>query len=116
METEDNVVEISDQQNNDAEYASAMEELLNENDLDALGRTVAGVLEFLAVRAVVDGPYYILNEDKTAITVVATNEEGIALLESLPEHYRSWDDEIEDDFITNADPGDEQDEPATESE
>lgn len=121
METEDNVVEFTgewhgDSSNDmtDAEYASAMQELLSQVDVDALSRTVAGVLEFLSVRAFADGAYYILNEDGTAITVVAANEDVQPILDSLPISVKAWDD-IEDeavDFLTDRDPGDEQDEPA----
>lgn len=124
MDTEDNVVEFTGewqgetQEMSDDEYASAMQELLEASDVDALGRTVAGVLEFLAVRAFVDGPYYIVNEDSTAITVIATNDNVTPLIDVLPENFRSWEDVTDEavDFIQHNDPGDEQHESASESE
>ena len=91
METEDNVVEFTGEWHGDssndmteAEYESAMQELLSQVDVDALSRTVAGVLEFLSVRAFADGAYYILNEDGTAITVVAAKDDVQPILDSLP--------------------------------
>lgn len=102
MTDEDNITE--------AEYNSAMEELLNTVKEDNLGTIVAGVLEFLAVRAYAQGAYYILNEDGTAVTIVATKDDVDPIMESLPVSVRSWDDLADDvvDYLTNADPGDEQ--------
>lgn len=113
MNTEDNVVELTDE-----EYNSAMEELLAAVDQEQLGRTVAGVLEFLTVRAIIDGPFYLMTDDKQAITVIAANDDATALRDALPENFKSWDEYVEDtvDYLTDTDPGDEQDEPATESE
>ena len=110
MTDEDNMTE--------AEYVSAMEDLLNTVEEEKLGTIVAGVLEFLAVRAYAQGAYYILNEDGTAVTIVATQDDVTPIMESLPVSVRSWDDLTEDvvDYLTNADPGDEQDESASESE
>jgi len=51
------------------EYDSAMHELVATNDEESLGRTIAGVLEFLTARAVVDAPFYISTDDESAITV-----------------------------------------------
>jgi len=95
----------------DAEYNSAMEELLNTVEVDNLGTIVAGVLEFLAVRAYAQGAYYILNEDGTAVTIVATKDDVEPIMEVLPVSVRSWDDLADDvvDYLTNADPGDEHD-------
>jgi hypothetical protein len=99
------------------EYPSAMHELISTNDENSLGRVIAGVLEFLTARAIIDGPYYITTDDQKAITVFAADDEAESLRESLPEHYKSWEDPLsEEDFLTNADPGDEQDESTSESE
>lgn len=89
---------------------SAMATLLKDVDVEDLGKTVAGVLEFLSVRAYHDGPYYILNEDASAITVIGTNEDTKMILEALPDSVRSWDELQEEvaDFLTDRDPGDEQ--------
>jgi hypothetical protein len=122
MNTDDNIVEFTgDWQGDkhemtDEEFTSAMEELLMTQNEESLGRTIAGVLEFLTVRAVLDGPFYLLTDDEQAITVIAANEDAIALKDLLPNTFKSWEDNIEDEFITNADPGDEQDESATKSE
>lgn len=121
METEDNVVEFTGEWQGadepvdmtDAEYQSAMHELLSAVSEDQLGRIIAGVLEFLTARAVIDGAFYILTDDEQAITVFAANEDAAALRDALPEHFKSWDDEMEvPPFDTDRDPGDEQDEPA----
>lgn len=121
METEDNVVEFTGEWQGtdepvdmtDAEYQSAMHELLSAVSEDQLGRIIAGVLEFLTARAVIDGAFYILTDDEQAITVFAANEDATALRDALPEHFKSWDDEMEvPPFDTDRDPGDEQDEPA----
>ena len=102
------------------EYNTAMEELFNTVDADNVGRMIAGVLELLTQRAVHDAPYYILTDQKDAVTVIAANEDVTPLLESLPDNFKSWEDPMSEDnvvpFDTNSDPGDEQDEPATESE
>lgn len=104
------------------EYDSAMTELMAGVDLAQLGRTISGVLEFLTMRAVHDGSYYIMTDDKAAITVIACGDDTQKILDLLPEHFKSWDDEMENSeaevapFDSNRDPGDEQDEPATESE
>jgi hypothetical protein len=91
------------------EYESAMHELVATNDEDSLGRTIAGVLEFLTARAVVDTPFYICTDDESAITVFAANDAAKALKESLSDEYKSWDEDMDaPDFLTNVDPGDEQ--------
>jgi len=94
----------------DEEYNSAMEQLLNEVETDRLGHIVAGVLEFLTVRALMDGPYYILTENKDAITVLATNDHVQELLDVLPDSYKNFEDTQDEDYLTDSDPGDEQDE------
>lgn len=122
METEDNIIEFTgewqggDDEMSEAEYESAMQELLAEVDQERLGRVVAGVLEFLTVRAIIDGPFYLLTDDEQAITVMAANEDAEALLKALPSNFKSWDDyndeaEEQIEFLTDTDPGDEQDEP-----
>lgn len=123
METEDNIVEFTgewqgdDSEMSEAEYQTAMEELFATVEQEALGTVISGVLEFLTVKAVVEGPYYIMTDDKQAVTVFAANEDAETLMNILPEKFTSWEDEDEaDEFISNADPGDEQDESATESE
>jgi len=113
MNTEDNVVELTQE-----EYDSAMTELLAQVDQEQLGRTVAGVLEFLTVRAIIDGPFYLMTDDEQAITVIAANEDAATLRAALPDNFKSWDEYVEEtvDYITDSDPGDEQDEPASEQE
>lgn len=97
------------------EYESAMHELLSAVDEERLGRTIAGVLEFLTMRAVHDGPFYIMTDDEQAITVFAANKDCANLRDALPEYFKSWDDPLSEaeviPFDTNRDPGDEQDEP-----
>lgn len=118
METEDNIVEFTgewqggDAEMPEAEYRSAMEELFATIEEDALSMVISGVLEFLTVKAVIEGPYYIMTDDKQAVTVFAANDDAKVLVDNLPKNFVSWEDEV-DEFITNADPGDEQDEPTT---
>ena len=122
MSTEDNVINMSEWQGSDepvemteAEYDTAMTELLSQVNLDELGRTISGVLEFLTMRAIHDGPFYIQTDDKQAIAVFAANEDAQTLFDALPKHFKNWEDEMETpdepDFLTDRDPGDEQDEP-----
>lgn len=119
METEDNIIEFTgewqggDDEMSEAEYESAMQELLAEVDQERLGRVVAGVLEFLTVRAIIDGPFYLLTDDEQAITVMAANEDAVALLKAMPENFKAWDEytDEEPEYLTNQDPGDEQHEP-----
>tara|TARA_R110000822_G_scaffold328_1_gene1373 strand:- start:2160 stop:2510 length:351 start_codon:yes stop_codon:yes gene_type:complete len=97
------------------QYTSAMEELLSEDNMDNLSRTVSGVLEFLTVRASVEGPYYILADGGVAVTVFAANDDVQRVIDSLPDHVKPWEDmsdEEEGDFLNNADTGDEQDDGA----
>ena len=102
------------------EYNTAMEELFQTVDAENLGRMIAGVLELLTQRAVHDAPYYIMTDNKDAITVIAANDDVAPLMEVLPNHFKDWNDPVDNTevapFDTNRDPGDEQDEPATESE
>lgn len=120
MNTDDNIVEFTGEwqgadesiELTQEEYDSAMTELLTQIDEDRLGRTIAGVLEFLTVRAIVDGPFYLMTDDEQAITIIAAHEDAKKIRDLLPDNFLSWDQyEDKEDFITNADPGDEQDEP-----
>jgi hypothetical protein len=91
------------------EYDSAMHKLIAEQQEDNLGHTIAGVLEFLTARSVVDAPYYITTDDKSAVAVFAANEDAKGLLAILPDTYKSWEEEMsEPEFLTDTDPGDEQ--------
>jgi hypothetical protein len=96
----------------DEEYTSAMEELLNAMEVDQLSRTIAGVLEFLTVRAVMSGPFYITPDDNSAVVVFAAEDKAADILAMLPDYVKSWEDS-EESFMTNRDPGDEQDEPTS---
>lgn len=99
------------------EFDSAVEELLATTNQETLGVTIAGVLEFLTIHATLTGPYYITTEDRKAVTVIAVGDDATALLDMMPEHFKAWDEEADEaSFLTDTDPGDEQDEPATESE
>jgi len=91
------------------QYATAMEELLNETTMDDLGKTISGVLEFLTMRAFHEGPYYIMTDDEEAITVLATGDSAAALKSVLPHNFKPWDEVDEPEVITNRDTGDEQD-------
>ena len=105
MTNEDTVVD-------EAEPISAMQELLTEGNMEDLSRTISGVLEFLTVRASVEGPYYILADGGVAVTIFAANDDVQRVIDTLPEHVKPWEDMSnpeEDDFLSNADPGDEQD-------
>ena len=97
----------------DAEYATAMDALMNETTAEQLGQTISGVLEFLTMRAFHEGPFYIMTDDKQAVTVLATGEAAEALMLVLPEEFKSWDEEAEEEVevvevVTNRDTGDEQ--------
>lgn len=94
----------------EVEYATAMEELLAQNTLDDLGKIISGVLEFLTARAVHEGSFYIMTDNKEAITVFAADKDAVAVKNSLPDSIKSWDDLTgEEQVITDRDPGDEQD-------
>ena len=94
----------------DKEYATAMEELLDQNTLDQLGVTISGVLEFLTAQAVHEGSFYIMTDNKEAITVFAAHEDAVIVKDSLPDSVKSWDDQVaEAKLITDRDTGDEQD-------
>jgi len=93
----------------DAEFNTAMEQLLHENDMDEVGRLISGVLEFLTMRAFHEGPYYIMTDDEEAITVLATGDSAAALKSVLPDNFKPWDEVDEPEVITDRDTGDEQD-------
>ncbi len=111
--SEDNVIEMPVR-----EERTALQEMLEATPVENLSTMIAGVLEFLTLRALHDGPYYIETDDAVAITVLAANEDAAALRAVLPDNFKSWEqlDAESDEFLSNTDPGDEQDEPATEQE
>jgi hypothetical protein len=83
---------------------------------ESLWFRISGVLEFLTLRAVDAGGFYIEDDDGRAMVVIAAYDDAKNVKESLPTNIRSIADEVPD-FDTNRDPGDEQpDEPATEQE
>jgi hypothetical protein len=91
---------------------TALSQLLKETPTEDLGRVVSGVLEFLTVRAWADGSYYIMTEDKQALTVIATQDDVQLILDNLPDTILSWEEleaKVQAEFLTNTDPGDEQD-------
>ena len=91
------------------EYDSAMTEMLATTNMEQLGRTISGVLEFLTMRALHDGAFYIMTDDQMAITVFAANEDATALRAALPDNFKSWEEDLsKPEVITNRDPGDEQ--------
>jgi hypothetical protein len=97
--------------------SEALMRLLAISEPEELGLTISGVLEFLTMRALLDGPYYIQTDDKLAITVFAANDEAKSLEEMLPDTYKSWEEGVDEpDFLTNVDLGDEQDESTAEAE
>lgn len=104
---------------------SPMEKMLAEcaGDGTLIGERVAGVLEFLTVRAVLDGPFYIFTDSEDAMTLIAAGDVTDVIrasLNGIP--IKRWEDELDVEeaeiipFESNSDPGDEQDEPATEQE
>ena len=104
MSTEETEIEVND------DGPTAMEELLTESTMDQLGRTISGVLEFLTHRALQEGSFYIMTDNKEAITVFGAGDDAITLKDSLPENIKSWEDQVaEAEFITDRDTGDEQD-------
>lgn len=84
-------------------------------DLDLVWQRIAGGLEFLILRAAIDGPFYMSSEAGNALIVFAADDEAKSLMSMIPEHYKNFEDPLDEqeDFITDSDPGDEQDdEPA----
>jgi hypothetical protein len=90
---------------------------------EKIGQTVIAVLELLTMRAANDCAYAIRSDDGRALFVIAVEEDAKMLEEILPEHFKDYADppnedepeQLELDFDTNTDPGDEQDEPTSES-
>ena len=100
---------------------NALEQMITEcaGDEEALGTRIAGVLEFLTLRAVADDPYYIFTDNEDAMTLVAAGPVVEIIKEALSDvSIKRWEDpmEGEEDFFSDQDPGDERDEPASESE
>jgi hypothetical protein len=86
-------------------------------DLDLVWQRITGGLEFLILRAVMDGPFYMQSEAGNALIVFASDDEAQELFKNLPEHYKNFEDPLDSaEVITDRDPGDEQDEPSPESE
>ena len=110
--TDENII---NEEQSDEQFDSAMTQLLANSDLEQLGMTIAGVLEFLTMRALHDGSYYIMTDDDRAITVIAADEDAHMLKSLLPESFKSWEDNMDrneavmPEVLTNVDPGDEQD-------
>ncbi len=98
----------------------AVEKMLMEcgNDPTLLGERIAGVLEFLTLRAVHDSPYVIYTDNQEAMALFAAGPSTKIIRASLAGiPIKSWEDDMDDpDYISDRDPGDEQDEPAAESE
>lgn len=120
---DDNVVEFTGEwQGSEGETLTeeeariAMDELMSEIDLDRMNMIVANVLEYLTYRAIHDTAYYIMTDDRSGMALFAAGDDVETLLNILPSTVKCMNDEYDEDFITNADPGDEQNEPATESE
>ena len=89
-------------------------------DENVIGDRIAGVLEFLTIRAVTDTAYAIYTDDNDAMVLFATGDDVKRILDSIPEDIRvkSWDEPMDKEvsFLTDHDPGDEQDESTSESE
>ena len=102
---------------------SALEKFLIETggDETLIGERIAAVLEFLTIRAVMDGPYYVSTDDDKALVIFAVDEQAEKIRNSIPEDIvlKSWDDPMDaetETFLTDTDPGDEQDESSSEAE
>ena len=88
-----------------------------EGNVDLIGDRISGVLEFLTVRAALDAPFVIYADNKESIVVIAAGDDVETVANSLPDHFKSWDDELDtvpempevETFLTDNDPGDEQD-------
>lgn len=95
-----------------------------DGDIDIIGDRISGVLEFLTVRAALDAPFVIYADNKESVVVIAAGDDVSKVTDNLPEHFKDWDDELDtvpqmpevETFLTDADPGDEQDESTSESE
>jgi hypothetical protein len=61
------------------------------------------------MRSVNDAPYYIMTDNGEALVVFAANDAATELRELLPDTYKSWDEPLDEvEFLTDQDPGDEQ--------
>ena len=102
------------------ELGGAVEKMLLECDGDSmlLGERIAGVLEFLTLRAVHDAPFIILTDNEEAMALFAAGDITQEIRDALADiEIKSWDDEMDaPDYLSDQDPGDEQDESASESE
>lgn len=111
------------------ENLTPMHRMLMECDGDPnlIGERISAVLEFLTLRAVADTPYMVFTDNEDAMVLFAAGDAVKIIRDSIPEDLtiKRWEDELDDtvdldEFLTNADPGDEQpedtDEPATEQE
>ena len=96
----------------DEEIEAAMAELMDKVDFERLTEIISSSLEYLTIRAIADGGYYILTDDGSAMALFAANDDVKKVLDVMPENFKCMnDEEPTEEFITNADPGDEQDEP-----
>jgi hypothetical protein len=105
----------------DTQEMHPMEQLImdSEGDPNLIGQQISGVLEFLTIRAVIDKPYMILTEDETGMVLIAAGDAVTEIREALKDiTIKNWEDPLDEEatFLTDQDPGDEQDEPATEQE
>lgn len=104
----------------DNEEMTPLQKMITECNADEvlIGERISAVLEFLTMRAVIDAPFTIFTDDKQAVAIFAANDDVATIVDALPNNVKQWDDEFveADNFTTNTDPGDEQDESATESE
>lgn len=91
------------------EYTAMQRMILEcEGNPDLIGERISGVLEFLTLRAVNDAPFMITTDNDEAIVVFAAEDDAKTLKDSLPDHFKNWDDDLEPEFLTDRDPGDEQ--------
>jgi hypothetical protein len=79
-----------------------------------IGMRIAGVLEFLTLRAIVDKPFFITTENEDALVLFAADEDAKKIREALKDFdLKDWHDPLDDEeveaapFIVDADPGDE---------
>jgi hypothetical protein len=91
-----------------------LEKMLIECDGDPvlLGERISAVLEFLTLRAVADGPFYIFTDNEDALVLFAAENMAKHIRERLDGiDIKRWEDELSpeaNDFLSDRDPGDEQ--------
>lgn len=91
-------------------------------DPEMIGERISAVLEFLTLRAVADTPFMIFTDSEDAMVLFAAGDVVNVIRASLVNiPIKRWEDELDEpvdieEFLTDTDPGDEQDEPATEQE